>query len=172
MNLLGLLLGAMTSQSSVGEVSGKTGISEKQIKQLMLIAIPILIKFLTKNASSNDGAQSLLGALTQHTNKNEMQLQLKDADEKDGSKIIAHILGKKENKVTQDLSAQSGLTQEQVNQILAIMAPAILSGVSEAASSQQQAASSASELHFFRHCLGQESKSEGSGSCFLRKNSE
>ena len=91
MNLLGLLLGAMTSQSSVGEVSGKTGISEKQIKQLMLIAIPILIKFLTKNASSNDGAQSLLGALTQHTNKNEMQLQLKDADEKDGSKIIAHI---------------------------------------------------------------------------------
>ena len=52
MNLLGLLLGSMTSQSSVGEVAGKTGLSEKQIKQLMLIAIPILFKFLTKNASS------------------------------------------------------------------------------------------------------------------------
>lgn len=143
MNLLSLLLGSMTSQNSVQQVSGKTGISEKQIKQLMLIAIPILIKYLTKNASSGDGANSLLGALTQHTNKKEMEQQLKEADENDGSKIIGHIFGKKEEKVTQQLSAQSGLTQDQVNQILAIMAPAILSGVSEAASgaavSQQSA---------------------------------
>lgn len=134
MNLLNLLLGSMTSQSSVNEVSGKTGLSQKQIKTLMMIAIPIIIKYLTKNASSGDGAQSLLGALTQHTNKKDMDQQLKEADEVDGGKILAHIFGKKQGKVTQDLSAQSGLTAEQVNQILAIMAPAILSGVSEAAS--------------------------------------
>jgi hypothetical protein len=132
MNLLGLLLSAMTSQASVGQVSGKTGLSEKQIKKLMMIAIPLLIRYMTQNASSNNGAQSLLGALMQHNKKDEMQLQLKDADEEDGGKIINHIFGKKKGEVTQNLSAQSGLTQEQVNQILAIMAPAILSGVSQA----------------------------------------
>ena len=100
----------------------------------MTIAIPILLKYLTKNASSGDGVSSLLGALSQHTNKKEVDLQFKEADEKDGGKIIGHILGKKEPEVTQTLSAQSGLTAEQVNQILAIMAPALMSGVSEAAS--------------------------------------
>ena len=146
MNLLSILLAVMTSKAALGQVSGKTGLSQKQIKKLMMIAIPILIKYMTKNASSGDGAQSLLGALMQHNNKNDVGLQLKDADEDDGHKIIGHIFGKKEKEVTQQLSAQSGLTADQVNQILAIMAPAILSGVSEAASSQQQAASSASPV--------------------------
>ena len=132
MNLLGLLLSAMTTQSSLGQISGKTGLSEKQVKKLLMIAVPILIKYLTRNASSGSGAQSLLGALAQHKNRKEMDLQLKEADEKDGGKIINHILGNNKTEVTQNLSAQSGLTQEQVNQILAIMAPAILSGVSQA----------------------------------------
>ena len=145
MNLLGLLMAAMTTKNALGQIAKKTGLSEKQIKKLMMIAIPILIKYLTKNASSGDGAHSLLGALAQHNNKEDMGIQLKDADEKDGHKIIGHILGKKEETVTQNLSAQSGLTQEQVNQILAIMAPAILSGVSvsEAASNNKPAAQSA-----------------------------
>ena len=116
MNLLGLLMAAMTTKNALGQIAKKTGLSEKQIKKLMLIAIPILIKYLTKNASSGDGAHSLLGALAQHSNKEDMGIQLKDADEKDGHKIIGHILGKKEETVTQNLSAQSGLTQEQVNQ--------------------------------------------------------
>ena len=107
----------------------------------MMIAVPILLKYLTQNASSGDGVNSLLGALAQHNNKEDMTLQLKEADEKDGGKIIGHIFGKKQDEVTQNISAQSGLTQDQVNQILAIMAPAIMSGVSEAstntAASQQ-----------------------------------
>ena len=133
MNLLGLLLAAMTSKNALAQIAKKTGLSEKKIKKLMLIAVPLLIKYLTQNASSGDGAHSLLGALAQHNKKEELGLQLKEADEKDGGKIIGHIFGKKQDDVTQTLSAQSGLTQEQVNQILAIMAPAILNGVSTAA---------------------------------------
>ena len=143
MNLLSLLLKAMTAKAALEQIAKKTGLSEKQIKTLMTLAIPILLKYLTQNASSSDGVSSLLGALTQHTNKKDMDLQLKEADEKDGGKIISHILGKKETEVTQNLSAQSGLTAEQVNQILAIMAPALMSGVSEAASNTTAAQGSA-----------------------------
>lgn len=135
MNLLQLLLGVMTSQSSVGSVSGKTGLSDKQIKQLMMLAIPLLLKYMTKNASSQDGALSLLGALSQHTSKKEMNSQMDDADEADGEKIIGHILGKNEGKVTQDLSAKTGLDSSQIHKVLSIIAPALMSGVSEAASS-------------------------------------
>ena len=154
MNLLSILLKVMTAKSALHQVSKKTGLSEKQIKMLITIAIPILLKYMTKNASSDDGANSLLGALMQHTDKKEMDQQLKEADEKDGSKIISHILGKKKPEVTQQLSAQSGLTQDQVNQILAIMAPAIMSGVSAVAEPQQPAASAGSVPGIFSALLG------------------
>ena len=134
MDLLQLLLGSMTNQSSVGSVSGKTGLSDKQVKKLMALAIPLLIKYMTKNASSGNGAQSLLGALAQHTSQKDMADQLGDADEEDGGKIISHILGSNQSQVTQDLSAQTGLDVSQISQVLAIMAPALMSGVSNAAS--------------------------------------
>jgi hypothetical protein len=146
MNLLGLLLAALTSKNALAQIAKKTGLNEKKIKKLMMIAVPLLIKYMTSNASSGDGANSLLGALAQHNKKEDVGLQLKEADEKDGGKIIGHIFGKKQDNVTQTLSAQSGLTQEQVNQILAIMAPAILNGVSEAAAAPQAAPAAASPV--------------------------
>ena len=134
MNLLQLLLGAMTTQSSVGSVSGKTGLSNKQIQKLMMLAIPLLLKYMTGNAtSSGSGALSLLGALSQHTNKKDMAQPLNEADEDDGGKIIGHILGNNEKKVEHDLAAQTGLNEAQIKQVLSIMAPALMSGVSEAA---------------------------------------
>ena len=56
MNLLGLLMAAMTTKNALAQVSKKTGLSEKQIKKLVMIAVPILIKYLTKNASSGKTA--------------------------------------------------------------------------------------------------------------------
>jgi hypothetical protein len=143
MNLLSLLASTMLSQSSVNSVSGKTGLSSKQIQRLVMLALPILIKYMTKNASSGDGALSLLGALSQHKNNNSMDLQLKDADEDDGAKIIHHILGRKENAVTQDLSAQTGLGTDQVQQVLSILAPGLMSGVSNAAEANAAQANAA-----------------------------
>ena len=144
MDLLQLLLGSMTNQSSVGSVSGKTGLSDKQVKKLMALAIPLLIKYMTKNASSGNGAQSLLGALAQHTSQKDMADQLGDADEEDGGKIISHILGSNQSQVTQDLSAQTGLDSSQISQVLAIMAPALMSGVSNAASTTAAAGNAGS----------------------------
>ena len=109
MNLLGLLLKAMTAKAALQQIAKKTGLSEKQIKRLIMIATPLLIKFMTQNASSGDGASSLLGALMQHTTDEFFAMEL-----------------------------------EQVNQILAIMAPAILTGVSEAASNTTAVQGSAS----------------------------
>ena len=143
MNLLSLLAGTMLSQSSVNSVSGKTGLSSKQIQKLVMLALPILIKYMTQNASSGDGALSLLGALSQHKNNNSMDLQLKDADEEDGAKIIHHILGRKENAVTQDLSAQTSLGTDQVQQVLSILAPGLMSGVSNAAEANAAQANAA-----------------------------
>ena len=152
MNLLTLLLGSMMTQSSVNNLSGKTGTSQSAIMKLLPLAIPILIKYLTipilikyltKNAQSQQGALSLLGALTQHKNTNSMELQLADADADDGDKILNHILGGNYGNVMNQLAGQSGMSEDQVSSVLANIAPALLSGVS-AANTQQQSAGAGS----------------------------
>ena len=141
MDLLNLFTGAMTSQPTVNTLSEKTGASNAQIKKLLILALPLIIKAMTSNASSQNGASSLLSALTQHKSTASLDTQVKEADAEDGAKIIGHILGGNSQSVMNSLAAQSGMNSDQVSSVLANIAPALLSGVSAAndtAVSQQQ----------------------------------
>ena len=69
MNLLNMLLGSLTTDNSVGALSEKTGADKSSIINLIMMVLPIILKAMTKNTSSASGAQSLLGALTQHTSR-------------------------------------------------------------------------------------------------------
>ena len=135
MNLLQLLLSTLTSQNSVNTISKKTGANSKLTSKLLLVAIPLLIKYMTQNASKKTGAQSLLSALGQHTQTTTMAQQIENADEDDGAKIIQHILGNDKNKVVNSLANETGLTTNQVNSTLSNIAPALLSGLSAATTS-------------------------------------
>ena len=135
MNLLGILLKALLSEGALKALAKKTGLGPKQLKKLLPLAVPLLIKMLTKNASEKDGALSLLGALTQHTSKKSMEEQIEEADTEDGGKIIGHILGKEKDQSLLTLSNQSGPSQQQVSSVLSGIAPALLSGLSAATSS-------------------------------------
>ena len=135
MNLLGILLKAFLSDAAIKALVKKTGLSRKQLKKLLPLAVPLLLKMLTKNASDKDGALSLLGALTQHTSKKTMAQQIEEADTDDGAKIIGHILGKESQSSLLSLSGQSGLSQQEVSSVLSGIAPALLSGLSAATAS-------------------------------------
>ncbi|MBO6163482.1 MAG: DUF937 domain-containing protein, partial [Lachnospiraceae bacterium] len=146
MNLLSVLLTSMLSSTAVDALSGKTGLSKSVVKKLVALAIPILLKSMTSNASSASGASSLLGALMQHTNKNSFADQIQEADTDDGGKIIGHILGSDQDKVVKDLAGQSGVGADQVAALLSAMAPALMSGVSQANQSQASAGSQGADL--------------------------
>ena len=135
MNLLGILLKALLSDGAIKALAKKTGLGPKQLKKILPLAVPLLIKMLTKNASEKDGALSLLSALTQHTSKKTMEQQIEEADTDDGDKIIGHILGKEKDQSLLSLSSQSGLSQNEVSSVLSGIAPALLSGLSMATAS-------------------------------------
>ncbi len=132
-SLLETMLGQMTSESSLNALTGKTGGSADQVSGMLSSALPTLMKAMTQNASSAEGAKSLAGALTQHTRTDSVAAQIEDADEEDGSKIIQHILGGNTASVVDGLTSSSGMNAQQVNKILSSIAPALLSGVSSAA---------------------------------------
>ena len=139
MNLLNLLLKSLLTDSSVSALAKKTGLNSGMLKKLIPLAVPLLIKFMTNNASSQAGAQSLLGALTQHTNKRTLAEQIDEADTEDGGKIIGHIFGNQSDAAISSLAQQSGMSNQDVSSALAGLAPALMSGLSAATTSASAA---------------------------------
>lgn len=133
MNLLSILLKALLGKSTLSALMKKTGLSSAQLKKLIPLAVPLLLKYLTGNASSQSGALSLLGALGQHTSTKSLPAQIDEADEVDGSKILGHILGADQGSAVQALAKQSGLSGDQVAKALGSLTPALLSSLSSAA---------------------------------------
>ena len=138
MNLLALLLKVFMAKDTLNSISEKTGISKNLIRMLVPLAIPLLIRYMTKNASSQSGAESLFHALGQHTSKRTLREQIDEADAEDGEKIIHHILGKDNDKVVRELASRSGMNISQVMKLLSLFAPIILSVLSSASNSAHQ----------------------------------
>ena len=135
MNLLSVLLKTLMADGAISALAKKTGIGSAALKKLLPLAIPLLLKAMTNNVSSQSGVQSLLGALTQHTSTKSMPEQIAEADQEDGSKILGHILGGDAASELNGLAAQTGLSANEVGSALSGIAPALLSGLSAATSS-------------------------------------
>ena len=133
MNLLNLLMGSLGSDSSINALSSKTGVNASLLTKLLPLAIPVLLKALTKNASKEGGAQSLLTALGQHTNTRSITQQIDDVDEADGGKIVAHILGNDSDQIVSALAQETGMENAQVSRSLGALAPALMSMLSSSA---------------------------------------
>ena len=135
MNLLSVLSNSLLSDVAVTALAKKTGLSKTQLKKVVAIAIPLLLKAMTKNVSSQSGVQSLLGALTQHTNTRSIAEQIDEADDVDGGKIVGHILGNDTDSAVQALAVETDMDEQQVRSVLSSIAPALLSGLSAATTS-------------------------------------
>ncbi len=134
MNLLSILLKALMGKSTLAALMKKTGLSSAQLKKLIPLALPLLLKYLTGNASNQTGALSLLGALGQHNSSKSLPAQIEEADETDGGKIIGHILGADKGASVHSLAKQTGLSDKDVSNALGSLAPALLSSLNSATS--------------------------------------
>ncbi len=130
MNLLSLLCKSLLADGALSALAKKTGLSANKLKKLIPLAVPLLLKALTNNASSQSGLQSLLGALTQHKNTRSVEEQIRDADTVDGGKILGHILGDDSDAQVRSLAVETGLNDQEVRSVLSSITPSLLSGLS------------------------------------------
>ena len=133
MNLLNLFMGTLGSDDSINSLAKKTGVNASLMTKLLPLAIPILLKALTKNAGKEGGAASLLTALGQHKSTRSIPQQIDEVDEEDGQKIVAHILGDDSDKVVSALAQETGMEGAQVSRSLSALAPALMSMLSSSA---------------------------------------
>ena len=138
MNLLAILLKTLLSKNTLSALAKKTGLTAAKLKKLIPLALPLLLKYLTSNASSQSGALSLLGALGQHNTAKALPEQIAEADTEDGSKILGHIFGKNAESEITALASESGLSGKEVNTALDSIAPVLMSSLNTAASSAKK----------------------------------
>jgi len=138
MNLLGILLKTLLGKNTLAALAKKTGLTPDKLKKLIPLALPLLLKYLTGNASTQSGALSLLGALGQHNTAKALPEQIAEADPEDGSKILGHIFGKNAEPEIEALASEAGLSGQEVNTALDSIAPVLLSSLNTATASAKK----------------------------------
>jgi len=129
------LLNSDLGKSIISGVAGSTGQDANKTGSVLTMALPVLMKAMERNAATPEGAQGLMKAIqTKHDGSildNLGDLFKGGVDNnvlQDGSKILGHVLGNKQQGVQQVISQKAGLDAGSVANILKVAAP-ILMGV-------------------------------------------
>ena len=129
------LLNSDLGKTIISGVAGSTGQDTNKTSNVLTMALPVLMKAMQRNASTPEGAEGLMGALS---NKHDGSIldNLGDLFQggvnsnvlQDGGKILGHILGNKQQGVEQVIGQKAGIDSNAVADILKTAAP-ILMGV-------------------------------------------
>lgn len=127
MDISSLLQGPM-GQQIVNGVVEKLGINNDQAKVAVSTAVPLLLTALNKNANSGD-AQNIARALERDHDGSildNLGAFFQGGNFSDGLSILSHVLGGKQPQVENAIGKSTGLSSNQISQILAMVAPIVM----------------------------------------------
>jgi len=117
----------------ISGVAGQTGQPENKTADVLSMAMPLLLGAMKKNASTPQGAEGLINALSSKHDGSLLNnlggLFSGGVDQsviQDGAGILGHVFGNKQANVENALSQKSGLDSSAVADILKIAAPLVM----------------------------------------------
>lgn len=145
------LLSSPMGKQLISGVAGQTGNSTDQTGSVLTMALPLLMGAMKKNASTPEGAQGLMSALSnKHDGSILNNLEglfgggVDQSVKDDGAGILGHVLGGKQSQVENALSQKSGMDTNTIATILQVAAPILLGMIGK--QKQQQNVNDASGL--------------------------
>ncbi|MBN1438271.1 MAG: DUF937 domain-containing protein [Anaerolineales bacterium] len=123
-----LIMQQITGKALSG-VGKKLGVDQNTLQTALSIGMPLLVTALAKNASKPDGAEALHKALSKdHDGSilNNVNGYLKKPAVSEGAAILGHVLGNQQGAVAQGMAQQTGMSNDQVGQLLKIAAPLVM----------------------------------------------
>ena len=137
------LMGTLLSSDSLKGLSGITGTSQKDVKNVLSSALPSILDGVMGQANDTQTAEGFVGALSDHAKDDTSDLSsfLSGIDLEDGGKIIAHLLGGNAEKTTEAAAEKAGVEKGKAGSILSAAAPLLMSLLGQTASSDDNAES-------------------------------
>ena len=129
------LLNSDLGKKIVSGIASDTNQSSSKTADVLTMALPVLTKAMQRNASSPEGAESLMNALNNKHDGNILNNLdsffgggVDSSAKSEGEKILGHILGSKKTGVENVIGQKANLDSGNVANILKVAAP-ILMGV-------------------------------------------
>lgn len=133
-SIIQLLISQMQG-GAVGQISDQLGIDEDKAQQAIGMALPVLIGALNRNTEQSGGAEALVGALQRDHDgsilDNLSGAVTKEETLQDGLAILGHVFGDRQSKVHGSISRATGLDQDQIMRIFALLAPIVLGALGQ-----------------------------------------
>jgi len=127
------LLNSDMGKAIINGVAGQTNQPESKTNDVLTMALPVLMQAMKRNASSPQGAEGLLNAINSKHDGSILDnlggLFEGGVDSNvidDGSKILGHVLGSKQQNVENAIGARAGLDSNSVANILKVAAPLLM----------------------------------------------
>ena len=121
-------IGKLLSGSGVAAIAKRSKVKQADVAKVLSAGIPALLSGMADNASETAGAVALDRALQDHKTVSAASVGdfLKDADLKDGKKILGHVLGGDQKALIEKIAGDTGVTKAKTTTILALAAPLLL----------------------------------------------
>ncbi len=110
----------------IRNLAKRFGVSEATVQQALVIAIPLLLSALARNASSEKGAESLFGALTRDHDGSvlgDVDQVVENPASRQGDRIVNKVLGSQSQSIEQTITEQTGIDG---GQLLSTLAPIVM----------------------------------------------
>ncbi len=128
MDLLEMLAGGLMNPNTLNKIGSKVQAKPDQVMQMAQLALPTLLTAMSRNTSTQEGAESLSRALDRHADSkvDDFDSFFDSVDTDDGAKILSHIFSGKQQKVEVGIARSTGLDASQVAGLLSQFAPLLL----------------------------------------------
>lgn len=145
MNLFDLVQNQLSDQV-MDQLNQKVGGSREQTRMATDGIVSTLLSALSKNAQKPEGAQSLLSALDRDHDGSVLDdaMELLSGNKQasnprafNGSGIVRHVLGEKEEPANQMLGKMTGMDTGQISQLMVTLAPLVMGALGKAKKNQQ-----------------------------------
>ena len=137
------LMSAMLSEESIENLGAKAESSPEEVRSVLGSALPLLLNGANAQATNQQTAPGFLGALQQHAQDDASNIPsfFGNVDMGDGAKIIAHLLGANTGAQTLAVAQQTGVSQAKTGNILAAVAPLLLTLLGQQAANRSNSSS-------------------------------
>jgi hypothetical protein len=133
------ILGSVIGSQQVNQIGNKVGLDSATVGKLVAAGLPLLVSALAKNSSSPKGAQDLHNALTKDHDGSILDNigdLLGGTANANGSGILGHIFGDKQQQIQQGLGTSMGVDGAAAGQVLEMLAPVVMGALGRQTASQ------------------------------------
>lgn len=126
--LMNAILGQFDSDT-LGQLSSQLGTNQQTTGNAIAAAVPLLLSALSRNASNDDGRESLFNALSNDHDGGilgDLTGFLGSAQNGPGAGILGHVFGDSQNGVVSALSRATGMDASSMGRLLVTLAPIVM----------------------------------------------